>query len=110
MRRVLAMALFVLLVTAGSARTEGGLKKYNGKLKSVNLQNGSFVLVIAKKDVEFRTNPDTKFYGPDKKAAKRGLSDKCFQPDTPIMVIGTEREPPRANEVWCGTAKPEEKR
>jgi hypothetical protein len=109
MRHVFLTALFGLLVAATSARSEDGMTKLTGKLKSISLKRGSFILDTGKKEIEIRTTPDTKFLGPDMKPLKNGLTDKAMKTDIPLVVIAGEKDM-KAKEVRCGIPKPDEPR
>jgi hypothetical protein len=98
----------VIFSVVGAAADKDGLKKYTGKLKSVDKKESTFTLIIDGKDLEFLATDETKFYGPDKKALKDGLKAECLKPGVEVSATASAEGARIAKEVWCGGAKKNE--
>jgi hypothetical protein len=82
-----------------------------GDVKSVDKKEGSFTIVVDKKDRKFLVTDDTKFVGPKggkRGTGKEGLSDDCMDKGYEIRVV-PGKDVKNAAEVHLPNRKPAEK-
>ena len=106
MVRATCLVVCLLFVSGLGLAADKDLKKYTGKLKSVEPKDDTFTLIIDGKDLQFLANAETKFHGPDKKDLKDGLKAACFKPGVTVSATASAEGARIAKEVWCeGTKK-----
>ena len=98
MLRALGSSMLVLLAVGVGLQAGGKDKKFEipkdamaGKVKSVDLKEPSFTLVMKNgKDRKFMVNDKTEFYGPkggDRGTGAAGLKDDCMEKGYEIHVV-----------------------
>ena len=82
-----------------------------GIIKSVDKKEGSFTIVVDKKDRKFLVTDDTKFVGPKggkRGTGKEGLTDDCMAKGYEVHVVPA-KDAKAASEVHLANRKTEEK-
>jgi hypothetical protein len=124
--RILGLATLAVVLCTFSIDAGGGAKDKDAKdkkvdtkkvadvtgaVKSVDKKEGSFTIVIDKKDRKFMVTDETKFVGPKggkRGTGKEGLSDDCMDPGYELRVVPA-KDATKAAEVHFPNRKTEKK-
>ena len=92
--RILGFAVVSVALCAFTIEAGGGKDKkvadVTGAVKSVDKKEGSFTIIVDKKDRKYMVTDDTKFVGPKggkRGTGKEGLSDDCMAKGYEIRVV-----------------------